>query len=76
MYSCKGVPNRWRVDKYRQLLQEQGFDVRLLEPTLLADLKDIDEVKPYLAPQFKAIDDGDLRWLGFWVICEKGKTST
>lgn len=71
MYGYKGVPNRWRVDKYRSILAEKKFDVRLMEPTLFADNEDIIRVRPFLAPQFQAVDEQDLRCLGFWVICGK-----
>lgn len=76
MFSCKGVPNRWRVDQYRRLLLEQGFGVRLMEPTMLVDRNEIDAVRPFLAPQFKAVNDDDLSWLGFWVIFSKEGANT
>lgn len=31
MFSCKGVPNRWRVDRYHQALANSGLQVMLLE---------------------------------------------
>lgn len=76
MYSYKGVPNRWRVDQYRRILERQGFDVRLMQSTLLADRKELDVVRPYLASQFKTVNDTDLSWLGFWVVFGKGGFST
>ena len=76
MYSCKGVPNRWRVNEYRRILKEQGFNVRMIEPSMLADQKEIDAVRPYLAPQFKDVIDEDLSWLGFWVIFGKEMADT
>lgn len=73
MYGCKGFPNRWRVDEYRRILKERKFDVRLMEPSLLIDRKELDAVRPYLASQFREVNDDDLSWLGFWVIFSKGR---
>jgi len=71
MYGHKGVPNRWRVDRYRQVLAETGMKALLLQPTLLADRRDMEEVRPHLALPFRDIADEDLAWLGFWLVCCK-----
>lgn len=71
MYSHKGVPNRQRVDAFRRVIVESGFDIDLLEPTLLANLEDVQAVRPDLAISFRQISDQDLRWLGFWLVCRK-----
>lgn len=71
MYRHKGVPNRWRVDRYRRYVEENELNTRLLLPTEVVDVKHIEEVRPYLAPQFQAISDEDLSWLGFWLVCAK-----
>jgi SAM-dependent methyltransferase len=71
MYRHKGVPNRWRVDRYRRYVEENELNTRLLQPTEVVDVKHIEEVRPYLAPQFQAISDEDLSWLGFWLVCAK-----
>jgi SAM-dependent methyltransferase len=71
MYSQKGVPNRWRVDAYRQAVADTQFDIQLLEPTALADMEMIKEVRPYLAPVFSTTNDEDLAWLGFWLVVQK-----
>lgn len=73
MYAHKGMPNRWRVNRYRQALLENGLRTILLKPTVLADQRDIVEVRPYLAAPFRAVSDEDLSWLGFWLVC--GKTT-
>jgi hypothetical protein len=73
MYGYKGVPNRWRVDRYRDILRRQGFEVRLMEPTLMAANEDLAAVRPYLAAFFRDIDDAELRWLGFWLVCTHNK---
>lgn len=76
MYGHKGVPNRWRVDKYRQVIAEQGFHVMTLSPTVLAEKTDMAAVRPYLATSFRTISDEDLSWLGFWLVINKAETKS
>ena len=71
MYGHKGVPNRWRVDRYRQLVDAQGFRVVKLAVTTLAEPSDIAEVRPRLAAPFRTLSDEDLSWLGFWLLVRK-----
>lgn len=71
MYSGKGVPNRWRIDRYREVIEQAGLEVIHLESTLLAEPADIDEIRPYLARPFKALSDEELSWLGFWLVARK-----
>lgn len=71
MYDHKGVPNRWRVDKYRALVSEHGFDLLKLEATLRAEPRDIADVRPHLAAPFRHLADEDLAWLGFWLVARK-----
>ncbi|MES1981080.1 MAG: methyltransferase domain-containing protein [Pseudomonadota bacterium] len=71
MHSHKGVPNRWRVDRYRDIMQRSGFETLLMQPTALVDKCIIDEVRPHLASPFKLLSDADLSWIGFWVVGRK-----
>lgn len=71
MYGHKGMPNRWRINRYREALLENGLRTILLKPTILADQRDIEEVRPYLATPIRTISDEDLSWLGFWLVCDK-----
>jgi hypothetical protein len=73
MYSGKGVPNRWRVDRYRRDLHEQGLDVQRLAPTTLADPADVAAVRPHLAEPLRGISEEDLAWLGFWLVCRRAR---
>lgn len=73
MYSGKGVPNRWRVDRYRRDLHEQGLDVQRLAPTTLADPADVAAVRPHLAAPLRGISEEDLAWLGFWLVCRRAR---
>lgn len=68
MYSAKGFPNRWRVDRYRELLARLPVDVLRLEPTERASPAEVAQVRPMLAEPFRALDDEDLAWLGFWLV--------
>jgi SAM-dependent methyltransferase len=71
MYSHKGVPNRWRVDRYREALGACGLKIERLSPTTRAALADIEQVRPHLAAPFRGLCDEDLAWLGFWLVCRK-----
>jgi len=71
MYGAKGVPNRLRVDAYREAVAQSGFELIELKPTLLASAADIQDVRPQLAERFKNLSDEDLSWLGFWLVCRK-----
>ena len=68
MFSHKGVPNRWRVDRYRDILAAHPVRLVSLEPTQLAGAGDIEAVRPRLAPSFRDVSDDDLAWLGFWLV--------
>jgi SAM-dependent methyltransferase len=71
MYSEKGVPNRWRIDKYRAIVGSLPVEVLALEPTKLADPRQVSEVRPLLHPAFAALSDEDLAWLGCWLVFRK-----
>jgi hypothetical protein len=71
MYGHKGVPNRWRVDRYRAALHASGLETLALRPVELAAPALIDAVRPKLAAPFRALNDQDLSWLNFWLICRK-----
>lgn len=71
MYSAKGVPNRLRVNAYRDVAKQNGLEVITLKPTLIASLDDVRAVRPDLAEPFKMLTDEELSWLGFWLVCRK-----
>lgn len=71
MFSAKGVPNRWRIDRYRAALARLPVDVIALEPTYRARPEDIAAVRPRLAAPFRGLPDEDLAWLGFWLVFRK-----
>lgn len=71
MHSQKGVPNRWRVNRYREIIAHTAFELGLMEPTSIAAAETVREVRPHLAPGFATLSDEDLAWLGFWVLLRK-----
>jgi hypothetical protein len=44
-----------------------------LQPTGLAQLRVVDEVRPHLTADFRHLTDEDLSWLGMWVVCRKAR---
>lgn len=70
MYSRKGRPNRFRVDKYKELAAESGLVFRKLTPTGQVTAEDVERVRPTLPSQFRSVDPELLRWLGFWMVLE------
>jgi hypothetical protein len=71
MYSHKGVPNRWRVDRYRDLLAGLPLEVIDLRPTALFNQNDVKSIHARLAAPFHRISLEDLAWQGFWLSCRK-----
>lgn len=71
MYGHKGVPNRWRVNRYREVVSASGLQILTITPVTLLEQAVIDEVRPYLAPVFRQLSDADLAWLSFWLVCRK-----
>jgi len=71
MYSQKGVPNRWRLDKYKSIINSAHFENIIIHSTGDVSAEQIQEVKPYLAKMFREVSDMDLGCLGFWLIFKK-----
>ena len=71
MYGHKGVPNRWRVDRYRAVVQISGLETLALRPIVVLEQGLIDLVRPKLARPFRHLNDQDLSWLNFWLVCRK-----
>jgi SAM-dependent methyltransferase len=67
MFSHKGVPNRWRADRYRAIVRRLDVEQALLEPTLRAAADAVAAVRPRLAAPFRDLSDDDLACLGLWV---------
>jgi len=71
MYSAKGVPNRLRVNAYREAARQSGFEAIALTPTVFASETDVRAIRAALAASFKNLSDTDLSCLGFWLVCQK-----
>jgi SAM-dependent methyltransferase len=70
MYSHKGFPNRWRVDKYVQAAKNTGLAIAHLEPDQTLSLEKIDHIAPFLAKNFRNVPREQLSWLSFWTVLE------
>ncbi len=71
MYSHKGFPNRWRVDKFRESATLSHLNITSLEPTNRLGLEAVEKVRPKLAAEFKNVPAEELRWLSFWLHLNK-----
>ena len=71
MYRHKGYVNRWRVDRYREVIRENSLKVVMMTPLQVIEKTVVEEVRPYLPSPFCDISDEDLSWLTFRLICQK-----
>src|SRR5262245_372982 len=72
MYSHKGFPNRWRIDKYKELIEKSGLSCNKFAPLGKLEQEKIEIIKPGLAKQFRHLSPEELSWLEFWMILEHG----
>lgn len=70
MFSEKGFPNRWRLNKYRDLFERAGLHIRKLEPTTCLTPEQVARVEPHLSAALRGVSSRELSWMGFWVILE------
>jgi len=70
MYSNKGFPNRWRVDKYKELTENSGLSIKRLIPTGRIHKEKLNIIYPKIAKEFCSISSDELSWLGFWIVLE------
>lgn len=75
MYSDKGVPNRWRMDRYRDIVRALPVQVLEMAATRRAGADEVQAVRPLLADMFKSLSDDDLAVLGFWLVMRKSDRS-
>lgn len=71
MNSHKGNPNRWRVDKYKELVGRHGLRFKALAHTGQLEPEKINRIRPKLATSFRHIPTDELTWLGFWMVLER-----
>ena len=72
MFSHKGFPNRWRVDKYRDVARRVGLSLLRLVPTGRLAEEQVALIAPKVAPRFRAVPPDELGWLGFWMTLRRG----
>lgn len=70
MHSHKGRPNRWRVNKYREVADRVGLRFRMLADTGRLEPARISRIRPKLASHLRDVPDDELTWLGFWMVLE------
>lgn len=71
MHSHKGVPNRWRADRYQHLIQRLGIVLITFMPTVRFEQSMVSSVRSALALPFHQISDEQLAWQGFWLAFRK-----
>ncbi len=71
MHSNKGVPNRIRVGRYRQIVKEVGLQLLALVPSIVTDINVVREVRAHLAEPFRELSDEELMCLAFWMTLKK-----
>lgn len=71
MHSNKGVPNRLRIDRYRDLIQRTGMKQLSFDVNETAPMESITAARPCLARPFRHLSDEDLSWLSFWMVLRK-----
>jgi SAM-dependent methyltransferase len=70
MYSRKGFPNRWRVDKYKELAVQSGLSMKKLIPIDRLDTEKVNLIYGKLARELKGVSREDLSWKSFWMVLE------
>lgn len=71
MYSHKGVPNRWRVNRYKEIVLHHPFDHPEFHPTARYTSEQVNAVFSTLARPFHRINREELAWQGFWLAFKK-----
>lgn len=70
MYSHKGFPNRWRVNKYKQAADNAKLSIARLAPNETLSREQVDAITPYLVKKFRYLPKEELSWLSFWTVLE------
>jgi SAM-dependent methyltransferase len=67
MYSHKGYPNRWRVNKYKDCATLLKLNIVNLAPTEQLTEEQVNLVYPKLARDFRSVSPEELSWMSFWM---------
>jgi SAM-dependent methyltransferase len=68
MYSHKGFPNRWRVNKYREFASKAKLQIERMAATEQLGDEKVKRILPKVAKEFTKTSAEDLSWLGFWIV--------
>ena len=68
MYSHKGTPNRWRVNKYKEAANQQNLTCVKFQLVQKVGLEKIHTIRDYLAKAFRDISDEELACIDFWMV--------
>ncbi len=71
MYGKKGFPNRERIDTYRRLISDLGFECVEFVPTELLSPAAAERARRLASSRFRLLSAEDMAWLGFWMIVRK-----
>jgi len=71
MHSHKGVPNRWRADRYEQIVRQIEVECRRFEPTGRFEAEHVRTLRPQLDAAFANTGEDRLAWQGFWLVFVK-----
>lgn len=67
MHSHKGVPNRWRADRYERIVEQLGVERMVFKPTIQFSAGQVKAIRPQLSLDFRQVSDEQLSWQGFWL---------
>ena len=68
MHSHKGVPNRWRADRYAAIMHRLGIQPIVYRPTEKYPATVVAAQRAKIAAPFRQLDDERLSWQGLWLV--------
>jgi len=68
MHSHKGVPNRWRADRYAAIMHRLGIKPTVFQSTEKYSATVVAAQRAKLAAPFRHLDDERLSWQGLWLV--------
>ena len=71
MTSRKGSPNRWRWNKYKELIKRHSFRILFEESESDYSMPELNRIRPFLAPNFRDLPDADLLCSDNFFVAEK-----
>lgn len=71
MHSHKGVPNRWRANRYETIVRRPGVECMVFRPMTLFSGEDVAAIRPQLPAEFRKVSDEQMAWQGFWMAFRK-----